>query len=323
MPTALITGINGQDGRYLTELLVDKGYSVHGVTRDSARRSLDDLRSMATMVEVDLSSDSAIRRLIEDVQPDEIYNLAAVSSLEEAEADPIGTADLNGSTPGRFLEAIIGMGAERHTRFCQASSSQIFGPPDGSLRDEQTPIRPHNVYAEAKAKAQLTVARARTENGVFATAAILFNHESPRRSTRFVSRKISTGVARIAAGFDSAVQLRNLGSSRDWGFAGDYVNAMWLMLQQDSPDDYVIASGALHTVEDFVREAFTTVGISDWGRFVVTAGDAVEIGSAGDPRKATSELGWSPRVSFGELVTLMVEHDLSRLGNNGYQAHNS
>ena len=312
--TALITGITGQDGRYLTELLASKGYRIHGVIRASTRLSdSDGLRDLAVLEVVDLTDDDATAGLLQAVQPDEIYNLAAISSLEESDADPGGTAEVNAGVPIRLLKAIAAAGAHRETRFCQASSSQIFGPPDGRPRDETTPVRPANPYATAKATAQEAIRRSREEAGVFACSAILFNHESPRRSPRFVSRKISMGVARIAAGVAGELRLWNLDSSRDWGFAGDYVRAMWLMTQHHSADDFVVASGTSHRVRDFAAAAFAAAGIEEWEPLVVAEGGGAEVGSPGDFTKAQRALGWRPEVSFEDLVAMMVDHDRTAL----------
>ena len=321
--TALITGITGQDGRYLAELLVRKSYRIHGVLRTSSRlETSDELRDMASLEVVDLSDDRSVATLLQEVQPDEIYNLAAISSLEESDADPGRTVEINAGVPIRFVWAIARAGAHRETRFCQASSSQIFGPPDGRLRDEATEIRPTNPYAVAKAKAQEVIREARDETGVFASSAILFNHESPRRSPLFVSRKISSGVARIAAGEANELRLWNLDSSRDWGFAGDYVRAMWLMTQHHRAEDFVIATGTTHTVRDFVAAAFAAVGIEEWEPLVVTEAGSSETGSPGDFTKAQAALGWGPEVSFEGLVSMMVDHDRGLL-DQGSTGHHS
>lgn len=321
--TALITGITGQDGRYLAELLAMKNYAIHGTVRPGRNRSIpNELTDRASIHIVDLVANDALPGLLQELQPDEVYNLAAISSLEESDADPHGTQVVNGDVPIRILDAIERSGAQRETRFCQASSSQIFGPPDGAPRDETTAIQPKNAYAAAKARAQEAIAIARRERSVFGSSAILFNHESPLRSPRFVSRKISAGVALIAAGKAQELELWNLESSRDWGFAGDYVRAMWLMLQQDEPDDFVIATGATHTVGDFVTAAFDAVGITDWERFIVSRNESPEVGSPGNPVKAETTLGWSPETSFESLVSTMVEHDQDLL-NRAARRHHS
>lgn len=310
--SALITGITGQDGHYLAELLDGHGYEVAGIVRDANQEAARDLRGLASLVTGDMRDRRFIHDAIERFQPDEIYNLAAISSLEEADADPEGTALVNGRVPSVILDVIAGS----EIRFCQASSSQIFGPPDGTPRDETTPVAPANPYAVAKAQAQVAVREAR-EEGTFAASAILFNHESPRRTPRFVSRRITMAVASIAAGNARELRLWNLASSRDWGFAGDYARAMWMMLQHDEPDDYVIATGRLHTVEEFVRLAFSAIGITGWEPFVVIEGGDAEIGSPGAPVKAERTLGWNREVSFEELVRLMVEHDVALAEKGG------
>jgi GDPmannose 4,6-dehydratase len=320
--TALITGITGQDGRYLTDLLTTKDYTIHGTVRPGRESAVPpELEERASIRAVDLTAEGAIDRLLQDVQPDEIYNLAAISSLEESDSDPDGTQRVNAGVPIQILTSIERFGAQRETRFCQASSSQIFGRPDGTPRDENTAICPENAYATAKARAQETIAVARQERGIFGGSAILFNHESPRRSSRFVSRKISEGVVQIAAGRASELHLWNLDSSRDWGFAGDYVRAMWLMLQQDEADDFVIATGTTHSVGDFVEAAFAAVGIEDWTRFVVSENADAETGSPGDPTKARTILGWTPEVSFQALVSMMVERDKDLLNRAGRRSH--
>jgi GDPmannose 4,6-dehydratase len=251
-----------------------------------------------------MRDDYAIRRAVDDAAPDEIYNLAGVSSLREADADPAATFDINLNGLQRLLDA-----SDDSTRICQASSALIFGPPDGRARNETTPLAPEGPYAEAKAGAHGLIGDAR-QRGRHAVSMILFNHESPLRSTRFVTRRVTRGVAEIVAGKRDLLELDSLEAQRDWGFAGDYVNAMRLAMGNDRPDDFVIATGVVHTVRDVVETAFTAAGIGQWeGR--VKAGDTTtDACSPGDPSKARAVLGWAPEVDFAGLISMMVRHDL-------------
>lgn len=311
MPTALITGIAGQDGSYLAEFVARKGYRVVGVVRPEriGDQSLDWLREIAELVPGDLSDPPAIRALARSVAPDEIYNLAGVTTLAQASRNPVTNHAVNEAAALALIEVVCE--ADRGAiRFCQASSSQIFGPPDGRPRDERTPLQPHNDYAFAKAAVTREVRR-RREEGWFLCSAILFNHESPRRRPDFVTRRVSQAVARIAAGRQDHVELGSLRAARDWSFAGDVVEAMWMMLQADQPDDYVVASGVCRTVEDLAREAFGVIGISNWEDFVVAGPPSSDDAcSPGNARLARTRLGWQPRVGFSELVRMMVDHDV-------------
>lgn len=313
MTTALITGIGGQDGRYLAEFLTSKNYTVYGFSRskDRSDNHVSDLRAVATVIQGDVADSTAMKDVLERVAPDEIYNLAAVSSLAESEAHPETTWKTNGESVAHLLRLVENLGGT--TRVCQASSSLIFGPPDGRPRNEQTPLNPMNVYAEAKAFATSQIRESR-DRGQFAANAILFNHESPRRPARFVSRKISRGVALVKLGLAPTLRLDNLSGRRDWGFAGDYVRAMWAMLQADHPDDYVIATGTAHSVKDLVQAAFAAAGIDKWeGLVQPTRQEPPESVSVGDITRAHKHLNWIPDVAFEEWVAMMVENDLRLL----------
>jgi GDPmannose 4,6-dehydratase len=323
---ALITGITGQDGSYLAELLLDKGYEVHGVVRRSStmnRGRIDHLEhahpshlenARFTLQYGDMTDSGGLNRLVMAVQPDEIYNLAAQSQVHISFDQPEYTGNTDGLGTTRLLEAIRATG--RPTRFYQASSSEMFGltPPP---QNETTPFHPRSPYAVAKLYAHWMTVNYREAYGIFACNGILFNHESPRRGENFVTRKVTRGIAAILAGRSQGLRLGNLDAKRDWGHARDYVEAMWLMLQQDAPDDYVIATGKQRSVRQLVEMAFDMVGL-DWQ-------DYVEIDKAyfrpadvpdlcGDWSKARSRLGWRPRTSFEEMIREMLEHDLRAAG---------
>lgn len=317
MTCALITGIGGQDGLYLTELLSAKGYRVCGLVRPGSRsrdvieRSFPDVQ----LVEGDLGDNASLVRAVSEAQPDEVYNLGGVSRVSVSVRDPIGATDVIGLGALRLLEAVRNAGGENSgTRFYQASSSEMFGVASESPQRETTPFNPRSPYAAAKVFAHHATLYYREAYGIHATSGILFNHESPRRGTDFVTRKVSKGVARIALGKEGPLALGNLDSRRDWGFAGDYVEAMWLMLRQDEPGDYVIATGETHTVREFVAAAFEAVGIEDWSVHVTQDPAMVRIDDVdmivGDASKARKQLGWVPKVSFKELVRTMVEADI-------------
>jgi GDPmannose 4,6-dehydratase len=324
MKRALVTGITGQDGSYLAEHLLDKGYEVHGIIRRASSFNtgrIDHLYKDPHESGVrlflhygDLTDGSQLARLIRMVEPDEIYNLAAQSHVMVSFEQPEYTGDVGGIGVTRLLEAIRGTGIE--TKLYQAASSEMFGeaPPPQS---EDTPFRPRSPYAAAKLYAYWLTRNYREAYGMFAVSGILFNHESERRGDTFVTRKISTGVARIVARRENNVYLGNLDAVRDWGHAKDYVRAMYLMLQQDEPDDYVIGTGEGHTVRDFCRLAFEHVGL-DWESFVQVDPRYLrptEVAAlVADASKARSLLGWGPTVSFPELVTSMVEADLAKEG---------
>jgi len=317
MPTALITGINGQDGSYLAELLLERGYRVVGLMRShtSARHArIDHLRQRIELVQGSLVDEACLRQTLGEYRPTEVYNLAARASSSQLFSDPVLTGDLNGLAVARILEAIRTVDAR--VRFCQASSSEMFGESSQSPQSELTPFCPRNPYGVAKLFAHGMVGTYRERYGVFACSSILFNHESPRRGPEFVTRKISMAVARIKAGLANSVQLGNLEATRDWGYAGDYVRAMWQMLQLESPDDYVIATGESHSVREFCDIAFEHVGL-DYRKYVQIDPQARRPPEAvqllGDATKARTVLGWRPTVSFAQLVRMMVDADVEQL----------
>ena len=326
MAKALITGITGQDGSYLAELLLDKGYEVHGVVRRSSslnRGRIDHLhRELGGRVEQlhlhygDLADTTTLNQLVKTIRPDEIYNLGAQSHVRISFDMPDYTADVVGMGALRLLDAIRNAGFE--SRFYQASSSEMFGLAGGRDRqDETTPFHPRSPYACAKLFAHWITVNYREAYGMHSSSGILFNHESPRRGENFVTRKITRGLARIIAGKETKLALGNLDAARDWGYAPDYVEAMWLMLQQPKGADYVIATGESHTVRDFLSEAFALVGL-DWKQHVVQDERFLRPTEVerlrGDYAKASRVLGWQPRTSFKELVQLMVEADLRQEG---------
>lgn len=312
--TALITGLMGQDGSFLAEHLVGLGYHVIGTSHiNECVYRLEKSPAVVKVEKVDLSSASDINNIIRTYKPDELYNLAARSSSRALFDDPVATAEINGIAAVRFLEAIRKISP--HTRYFQAGSSELYSGCKNSPQDESTPYRPTNAYGAAKAYAANMVASYRLRYGTHASTAILFNHESPRRSLDYVSRKITYSVARIARGHAKTLNLGNLDSRRDWGFAGDYARAMWLMLQQDAAEDYVVATGATHSVRDFCDLAFKYVGL-DYRDFVridpklVRPPDSIEL--CGNPTKARQRLNWQPYVSFSDLVYMMVDADLAK-----------
>jgi len=324
MPTAVITGITGQDGSYLTELLLGKGYEVHGLIRRTSTFHTDRLDHLYQdphehdvqlhLHYGDLTDGSQLARLIRSIQPDEIYNLAAQSHVAVSFQQPEYTGDVDGLGVVRLLEAVRDSGVD--TKVYQAGTSEMFGtsPPPQS---EDTPFRPASPYAAAKLYAYWIVRNYREAYGIHAVTGILFNHESPRRGETFVTRKVTRSVARILAGLDSAVYLGNLDAVRDWGHAKEYVEAMWLMMQQTEPSDYVIGTGESHSVRDLCDVAFGHVGL-DSERFVKIDPRyyrPVEVENLrADPSRARSELGWKPEIAFQELITEMVESDLEHYG---------
>lgn len=330
MPTALITGITGQDGSYLTELLMAKGYEVHGVVRRTSTFHTDRLDHIyqdphEDDVQMylhygDLTDGSQLARLIRSVRPDEIYNLAAQSHVAVSFYQPEYTGDVDGLGVVRLLEAVRDSGVD--TRLYQAGTSEMFGssPPP---QNEDTPFRPSSPYAAAKLYAYWVVRNYREAYDIPAVNGILFNHESPRRGETFVTRKVTRAVARIVAGLDEAVYLGNLEAERDWGHAREYVEAMWLMMQQSEPRDYVIGTGEAHTVRELCQVAFGHLGL-DPDRYVRIDSRyyrPVEVESLrADPSRARAELGWKPEVTFEELIKEMVESDLGHYGMNLDQA---
>jgi GDPmannose 4,6-dehydratase len=314
---ALITGITGQDGSYLAELLLDKGYEVHGMVRRSSQESFErigHLRSRVSLHQGDLLDQYSIASLLASVEPHEVYNLAAQSFVPTSWNQPVLTGEFTGLGVTKVLEAV--RHAAPKTRFYQASSSEMFGRVLETPQSEKTPFYPRSPYGVAKAYGHFITVNYRESFGLFAVSGILFNHESPRRGLEFVTRKVTHGAASIRLGLTETLSLGNLDAKRDWGYAGDYVEAMWLMLQQDEADDYVIATGETHTVRELVEVAFARVDL-DWKKHVRT--DPAFIRPAevdllvGDCSKAKKKLGWKPRVGFKELVEKMVDADLALL----------
>jgi GDPmannose 4,6-dehydratase len=340
MKKALITGITGQDGAYLAEFLLSKGYEVHGIKRRASSFNTDridhlyqDPHDSGVRFHLhygDLTDATNLIRIIQEVQPDEIYNLAAQSHVQVSFEAPEYTANSDALGTLRILEAIRILGLEKKTRFYQASTSEMFGKVREIPQTEKTPFYPRSPYGAAKVYGYWITVNYREAYNLFSCNGILFNHESPIRGETFVTRKITRAVARIKLGLQEKLYLGNLDSKRDWGFAGDYVKAMWLMLQQEQPEDYVIATGETHTVREFVEKAFAEVempvawegeGAAEVGRNVGTGQTLVQIDPRyfrptevdfllGDPAKAREKLGWQPRMSFDKLVKVMMEHDL-------------
>jgi len=317
--TALVTGITGQDGSYLAELLLDKGYRVVGMTRRTSTEVHERIEHIVDDVEIvsgDLLDQSSITSIVADVAPDEIYNLAAQSFVPASWSQPVLTGEFTALGVTRVLEAI------RHVdpaiRFYQASSSEMFGNAVESPQSEKTPFYPRSPYGVAKVYGHWITVNYRESYDLFSCSGICFNHESPRRGKEFVTRKISDGVARIKLGLARELRLGNLDARRDWGYAGDFVRAMWAMLQQERPDDYVIATGRTHSVRDFVRIAFEAAGLGSFEPYVVVDPRFVRPAEVdeliGDASKAERGLGWRPHVTFEQLVAMMVEADLERLG---------
>ena len=314
MKRALVTGITGQDGSYLAEFLLQKDYMVFGMVRRSSTDNLARIEHLLGQIELrsgDLLDQSSLTSILREVQPDEVYNLAAQSFVPASWEQPIATTQYTALGVARLLEAIR---LEcPHARFYQASSSEMFGKALEVPQNERTPLYPRSPYGVAKTFGHWVTVNYRESHNIFACSGILFNHESPRRGKEFVSRKVTDAVARIARGLASELRLGNLEARRDWGYAGDYVEAMWLMLQQDSPDDYVIATGETHSVRELVEIAFAAAGL-DWKRHVkidpkLLRPAEVEL-LQGDSTKARRQLGWKPTVSFRDLIETMVKADL-------------
>ncbi len=317
MPTALITGITGQDGSYLAELLVGKGYRVVGMVRRTSHHSyerIDHLLDRIEIVAADLLDQHSLTQVIAETKPDEVYNLAAQSFVPTSWTQPVLTGEFTALGVTRMLEAI--RLAHPQARFYQASSSEMFGRVVETPQRESTPFYPRSPYGVAKVYGHWITVNYRESYGMYAVSGILFNHESPRRGVEFVTRKVTDGVARIKLGLATELRMGNLDARRDWGFAGDYVEAMWRMLQQPSPADYVIGTGVTHSVEELVATAFARVGL-DWRRYVVQDERFMRPAEVdlllADPSKAERELGWRPTTSFEALVHMMVDADLERL----------
>lgn len=316
MKKALITGITGQDGSYLAELLLSKGYKVYGLTRRTStvnNERIEHIQDKITLVQGDLLDQSSLSAAITESEPDEVYNLAAQSFVKTSWNQPVLTGEFTALGVTRILEAIRILNPK--IKFYQASSSEMFGKVTETPQKETTRFYPRSPYGVAKVYGHYITVNYRESFNLFACSGILFNHESPRRGLEFVTRKISHGVARISLGLQDKLYLGNLESKRDWGFAGDYVEAIWLILQQDHPDDYVIAMGENHSVREFAKEAFKVVGIDNWEKHVV-ANNPEHLRPAevdyliGDYSKAKKELGWEPKTSFKELVEIMVKADV-------------
>jgi len=315
--TALITGVTGQDGSYLAELLLEQGYRVVGMTRRSSTDVHERIEHIVDRIEIvsgDLLDQSSITTILADVRPSEIYNLAAQSFVPASWTQPVLTGEFTALGVTRVLEAIRSV--DKSIRFYQASSSEMFGKVQQVPQVETTPFYPRSPYGVAKAYGHWITVNYRESYDLFAVSGILFNHESPRRGKEFVTRKITDGVVRIKLKIASELRLGNLDAARDWGFAGDYVRAMWLMLQQDAPDDFVVATGEAHTVREFLQIAFGAVDL-DYEKFVVVDPRFYRPAEVdhliGDPAKAKSKLGWQPKTTFAELVEMMVREDLARL----------
>ena len=349
MKKALITGVSGQDGSFLSEFLLEKGYEVHGIIR----RSSVDYRERIAHLEVnpnfhlhygDMSDSLSLVKIINKVRPDEIYNLAAQSHVQVSFDTPEYTADVDGIGVLRLLEAVREVGIEKECKIYQASTSELYGKVEEIPQNENTPFHPYSPYAIAKLYGFWIMKEYREAYGMFCCNGILFNHESERRGETFVTRKITLGVAKIMEGIQECIELGNLSSLRDWGYAKDYVECMWLMLQQDQPDDYVIATGVQHTVREFVYEAFKQVGVEIEfngegtdeigvcvsgpkhliGKTLVKVNKAFYrptdvVNLCGDPRKAKEQLKWNPsKTSFEELIKIMVEHDINKIIKEKY-----
>jgi GDPmannose 4,6-dehydratase len=314
---AIITGITGQDGSYLAELLLEKGYEVYGLVRRSSAPNLwriEHLLDRITLKPADLLDQLSIIRAIEQVQPSEFYNLAAMSFVPASWDQPMLTGEYNAQGVTRVLDAIRQVGPK--IRFYQASSSEMFGKVLEVPQRETTPFYPRSPYGASKAFAHYITVNYRESYDLFAVSGMLFNHESPRRGLEFVTRKVTDGVARIKLGMADSLSMGNLDAQRDWGFAGDYVRAMWLMLQQPNATDYVIATGVSHSVRQLIEIAFGRVGL-DWQKYVSVDPSLLRPAEVehllGDSSKARNELNWTPQVSFSQLIEMMVDADLARL----------
>jgi len=325
MKRALITGITGQDGSYLAEFLLGKGYGVYGMVRRASFQRFDRIQHILDRVEIiggDLTDQSSLDDAMKTIAPDEVYNLASQSFVPTSWNQPVLTADVTGTGVTRMLEAI-----RKHkpdSKFYQASTSEMFGKVRETPQSEMTPFYPRSPYGVAKIYAHWITINYRESYDIFACSGICFNHESPRRGLEFISRKVTDGVARIKLGLADTLKLGNLEARRDWGFAKDFVEAMWLMLQQDQPEDYVIATGVSHSVQDLVETAFSYVGLPMEPYVVVDPKlfrpAEVDV-LVGDASKAKAKLGWTPTCSFQEMIHMMVEADLKRLASLAASPH--
>lgn len=318
MKRALITGITGQDGSYLAELLLSKGYKVYGLVRRLSTPNLENIKNIYDKIELvsgDLLDQGSLTDALKESEADEVYNLAAQSFVKASWSQPVLTGEFTALGVTRMLEAIRVVNPK--AKFYQASSSEMFGKVTETPQKETTRFHPRSPYGVAKVYGHYITLNYRESYDIFACSGILFNHESPRRGIEFVTRKISHAVARISLGKQDKLELGNLDPKRDWGFAGDYVEAMWLMLQQEKPDDYVIATGENHSVKEFAELAFQSVGIKDWEKYVISNKEQhmrpAEVDYLiGDASKADKVLSWKPKTSFKELVEMMVKADLER-----------
>lgn len=318
MKKAFITGITGQDGSYLAEFLLDKGYHVYGLTRRTSTQNFDRIKQIVhnpnlTLISGDLIDQNSLTFALKDIQPDEIYNLAAQSFVQASWEQPVLTGEFTALGVTRVLEAM--RLACPNAKFYQASSSEMFGKVQETPQKETTPFYPRSPYGVAKVYGHWITVNYRESYDLFAVSGILFNHESPRRGLEFVTRKIANGVARVKLGKQTHVELGNLESKRDWGFAKDYVEAMWLMLQQEKPEDFVVATGETHSVREFLQLACEAAGLPDWEAVykhnpIFDRPAEVDL-LRGDPAKAQEKLGWKPSVDFAGLVKLMVEAELA------------
>lgn len=325
MPTALITGITGQDGSYLAEFLLSRGYRVVGLVRRSSTLNFERIAHIQDRLELlsgDLTDQNSLWTALREAEPDEVYNLGAQSFVQTSWTQPVLTGQVTGLGVTRILESI--RACDRRIRFYQASSSEMFGQAVEVPQSETTQFHPRSPYGVAKVYGHWATVNARESYDLFAVSGILFNHESPRRGLEFVTRKVSDGVARIKLGLADSLRLGNLDAKRDWGFAGDYVKAMWLMLQQDTPTDYVIATGATHSVRELVETAFARVDL-DWRDHVVQDERFMRPAEVdllvGDATRARQDLGWEPEVGFEALVHRMVDADMERLSYRSERPH--
>lgn len=317
---ALITGVTGQDGSYLAEFLLKKGYKVFGLERRTSQKHRININHLLhpvekiTLISGDLLDESSLLQALLISKPDEVYNLAAQSFVHESWKQPIYTGDVTALGALRILEAIRHVNPK--TKFYQASSSEMFGAAKETPQNENTPFYPRSPYAVSKVYAHLSAVNHRESFGMFAVGGILFNHESPRRGIEFVTRKITTTAAKIKLGLAKDLKLGNLDAQRDWGFAGDYVEAMWLMLQQQEPKNYVVATGVTHSVKDFIEASFGRLGL-DWKKYIKVDKQFIRPAEVyhlrGDASRAKKELGWKPKVDFKMLVNMMVDSDLKNL----------
>jgi GDPmannose 4,6-dehydratase len=318
-PRALITGITGQDGSYLAEWLLEQGYEVFGIVRRSSAPNLWRIEHILDRIELrpaDLLDQLSLLKILDEVRPREFYNLAAMSFVPASWDQPLLTGEYNAQGVTRALEAVRQV--DTKIRFYQASSSEMYGKVRAVPQSEETPFYPRSPYGVSKVYGHYITVNYRESYDLFACSGILFNHESPRRGLEFVTRKVTDGVARIKLGLQKELRMGNLDARRDWGFAGDYVRAMWAMLQQDQPDDYVIATGETHSVRELIEVAFGHVGL-DWEKYVTLDQRFLRPAEVdlliGAPEKAKAKLGWSPTVDFPGLVKMMVDADLARVGS--------